>query len=100
MADLNYLEKIKERYYRYLSLTEKALEKIKFEKNLSKEQEKIAKDFLSMAKNYKKDSEHFAQKQEWILALSSVSYAHAWLDAGVRAGLFDVGEDDFLFTLR
>ena len=34
-----------------------------------------------------------------LLALPAYSYAHAWLDAGVRAGLLDAQGDDRLFTL-
>ncbi|MBS3057208.1 MAG: DUF357 domain-containing protein, partial [Candidatus Diapherotrites archaeon] len=32
-------------------------------------------------------------------ALAAFSYAHAWLDAGVRAKLLDARGDDNLFTL-
>ncbi len=32
-------------------------------------------------------------------AFAAVNYAHGWLDAGARLGVFDVGADDRLFTL-
>jgi len=40
----------------------------------------------------------FKEKGDLLTALASFSYAHAWLDAGVRAKLFEA-EDDQLFTL-
>ena len=52
-----------------------------------------------MAQNYLSDGRHFEQKGEHAVALASYSYAHAWLDAGVRAGFLDGKNDDRLFTL-
>ena len=59
----------------------------------------IAQDFLEMAMAYRQDSDYFQNKGEGALALEAVAYAHGWLDAGARLGLFEVGEDDQLFTL-
>lgn len=59
----------------------------------------IAQDFLEMARDYRNDSDFFLNKGEGALALEAVAYAHGWLDAGARLGLFEVGEDDQLFTL-
>lgn len=55
-------------------------------------------DFLSMAKAYLSDAEHFREKGDAERALAAVSYAHGWLDAGVRLGLLDGGDDDVRFT--
>ena len=85
---------------RYFYLTEKALDKIEFKKNLAEKEKLIAEDFLSMARNYFSDAKHFSEKNDLLNALAALSYAHAWLDAGVRALLFDAKEDDFLFTLK
>ena len=60
---------------------------------------KIAEDFLQMARAYYEDALHFRDKGEPEKALANVNYAHGWLDAGARLGLFDVGQDDQLFTL-
>jgi uncharacterized protein len=83
---------------KYHDLTKKALEEIKKFPNLSKEQELIANDFLSMAENYFSDAKFFQKKGELLTALAAFSYAHAWLDAGVRAKLFET-HNDVLFTL-
>jgi hypothetical protein len=56
-------------------------------------------DFLSMARNYLADAEHFRAEGEFDRALAAASYAHGWLDAGVRLGLLDGGNDDQRFTL-
>ncbi len=59
----------------------------------------VAEDYLSMATAYFEDAEHFFETEDYINAFACVNYAHGWLDAGARFGLFDVGEDDQLFTL-
>lgn len=60
---------------------------------------RIAEDFLKMARAYYDDAEHFAAKGNLVNAFAAVNYAHGWLDAGARLGVFDVGGDDRLFTL-
>ncbi|HYA10477.1 MAG TPA: DUF357 domain-containing protein, partial [Thermoplasmata archaeon] len=44
-------------------------------------------------------AEHFSEIGEPDRALAAVSYAHGWLDAGVRLGLLDGGGDASKFTL-
>ncbi len=56
-------------------------------------------DFLAMARAYLHDAEHFSSAGDRERALAAVSYAHGWLDAGVRLGLLDGGGDDARFTL-
>jgi len=85
---------------KYFSLTEKALNKIELKKDLTEKEKLIAEDFLSMAKNYFSDAKHFQKKNDLLNSLACLSYAHAWLDAGIRSGLFDGKEDDNLFTLK
>ena len=84
---------------KYKRLTKQALEKISLKKGLSKKDQKTAKDFLEMGKNYFFDAKYFEKKGDHANALAALSYAHAWLDAGVRAGLFDAKGDSKLFTL-
>lgn len=59
----------------------------------------VADDFYKMAKAYFDDAGHFLEKDDFVNSFACVNYAHGWLDAGARLGLFDVGEDDRLFTL-
>ncbi len=82
-----------------IGLTERALAKIKLAPPKRSHMRKIAEDFLTMARSYYEDAKHFRDKGELGKALANINYAHGWLDAGARVGLFDVGEDDQLFTL-
>ncbi len=84
---------------RYESLTKKGLEKISILARKGSKEYAIALDFISMAQNYFNDAKHFRAHGEMLISLAAFSYAHAWLDAGVRAGLFDGKGDDQLFTL-
>jgi len=90
---------LKEKVGNYRKLTEKALQKVSVTKGVSAEQEKTAKDFLKMARDYFSDARHFEKKGELLTALAAYSYAHAWLDAGVRSGVLDGKGDDRLFVL-
>lgn len=91
-------KELNEKVEKYRKLTEKALKVIKMNEKNSEKENKIAADFLSMAKNYFNDAKHFQQKGELLTALAAFSYAHAWLDAGVRARIFKA-ENNQLFTL-
>ncbi len=91
-------EELIKKVEKYEALTKRGLSEIKKKTNLDLNQDKIADDFLSMANNYFNDGLFFKDKGDLLTALASFSYAHAWLDAGVRAYLFDA-TDDQLFTL-
>ena len=82
-----------------IGLTERALAKVKVAPPAKSHLRKVAEDFLSMARAYTEDAKHFRDKGELEKALANINYAHGWLDAGARIGLFDVGGDDKLFTL-
>ena len=58
-----------------------------------------SEDILAMARAYLADAESFAAAGDPDRALAAVSYAHGWLDAGVRLGLLDGKGDDRRFTL-
>jgi hypothetical protein len=58
-----------------------------------------AEEFEEMARSYLADGRHFREKGDPVNALAAFSYGHAWLDAGARAGLFDVPEGGHLFTI-
>jgi uncharacterized protein len=58
-----------------------------------------SEDLLAMARAYLSDAEHFSSAGDRERALAAVSYAHGWLDAGVRLGLLDGGGDGARFTL-
>ena len=87
----------KEKLEKYFSVTEKALslaEKSRNKAGLDKERE----DFLDMIKRYISDAKHFKEKGDVVTAFAALNYAHGWLDAGARLGIFDV-HDNKLFTV-
>jgi hypothetical protein len=92
-------ENVGERAESYRKLTEAALEKVSIKADEGSIDYKRANDFLEMARNYLSDGKHFQDKGKHALALAAFSYAHAWLDAGVKAGFLDGKGDDRLFTL-
>jgi uncharacterized protein len=77
---------------KYFALTEKALAIIKVVAK-SDEGHKTAEDFLMMAKSYFSDAKHFRSKGDYVNAFAAVNYAHAWLDAGARMKIFNVGKE-------
>lgn len=89
-----------EKLNKYFDITGRALKKVKIAENKGiKDSKKHAKDFLDMAQRYYSDAKHFMDKGEWVNAFACLNYAHGWLDAGARIGLFDVGHDNTLFTV-
>ena len=90
---------LRARVDRDVALTETALTRVKLAPPPRSHLRKVAEDFLGMARAYFDDARHFRERGELEKALANVNYAHGWLDAGARIGLFEVGGDDQLFTL-
>ena len=82
---------------KYFKITGEAVEMVKTHP-MDVDRMEQANDFLDMAQRYYSDAKHFYDKGEWVLAISALNYAHGWLDAGARSGLFKV-KDDRLFTV-
>lgn len=82
---------------KYFLVTEKAFKEAKKAKNRTKlDSERV--DFLDMIERYISDAHHFYDKGEIVDAFAALNYAHGWLDAGARLGLWDV-HDSKLFTV-
>jgi len=88
-------EKIK----RYFDVTGRALKKIKINTDIEVDLKETARDFLDMATRYYEDAEYFEKNMDYVNAFAALNYAHGWLDAGARLGVFDVGGDSVLFTV-
>ena len=97
-----------EKLSKYFDVTGRALKKVKIvEKmpaNLGSDADKgnwkkAAEDFLDMAQRYFSDAKHFEEKGDVVNAFACLNYAHGWLDAGARLGLFNVDRDNVLFTV-
>ena len=80
----------------YFKISEEALEKAKTaQENLNLDDARD--DFLQMIENYIKDAKHFQEEGKIVDAFAAINYAHGWLDAGARIGLWDV-HDSKLFA--
>lgn len=93
-----------EKLAHYFDVTGRALKKVKIAGNKGireniKDSKRHAEDFLDMAQRYCDDAKHFRDKGDIVTAFACLNYAHGWLDAGARIGLFDVGHDSKLFTV-
>lgn len=86
----------KEKLGHYFSVTKAALGQA--EAALNQEEKSKAEDFLDMASRYYQDALFFAENGDLVNAFAAVNYAHGWLDAGARIGLFKV-TDSKLFTV-
>ncbi|MBN2142767.1 DUF357 domain-containing protein [Candidatus Woesearchaeota archaeon] len=85
-----------EKLDKYFDVTRRALEAVAAA-SWDESRRDLGEDFLDMAKRYFSDAKHFREKGDCVLAFGALNYAHAWLDAGARAGLFLVS-DDSLFA--
>jgi hypothetical protein len=87
----------KEKIEKYFKVTGEALEMVRsHEMDIDRMDQ--ANDFLDMATRYYSDAKHFFEEDNWVLAFGALNYAHGWLDAGARSGLFKV-KDSRLFTV-
>jgi hypothetical protein len=90
-------EVTKDKLDKYFAITREAFDMAKSSGNRTKMEEE-REDFLDMIERYIRDAAHFESKGDYINAFAALNYAHGWLDAGARIGLFDVN-DSRLFTV-
>lgn len=86
-----------EKLDKYFKITGEALELAKKSKSRLDMPDARA-DFINMIQSYVSDAKYFEKKGDKVLAFAALNYAHGWLDAGARIGLFDVN-DSRLFTV-
>lgn len=88
-----------EKLEKYFDVTSRAIDKVKIVSEGKINFKEAAEDFFDMAKRYFSDAKHFKEKGDIVTAFAALNYAHGWLDAGARLGLFDVDGDSTLFTV-
>lgn len=88
-----------EKLDKYFDVTGRALKKVKIAVSGKIDWKKAAEDFFDMAQRYFDDANFFRKKGDIVNAFAALNYAHGWLDAGARIGLFDVDGDNELFTV-
>lgn len=86
-----------EKLKKYFAITGEAIQMVKDNK-IDESRKENAVDFLDMVERYYSDAKHFYEKGERVTAFAALNYAHGWLDAGARIGLFKV-KDSRLFTV-
>lgn len=87
-------DKLIKKTYKYKKMLQDALVSIEITPRKDSYFMKISDDFLRMAQSYYQDGVYFLNKENYEDALASFSYGHAWLDAGMRLGIFKSGSND------
>ncbi len=86
-----------EKVEHYFSITTRALEQA--QAAFDEKRKKEAAIVYDMASRYVQDAHYFFdEKKDLVLAFAALNYAHGWLDAGARLGLFTV-KDHALFVV-
>ena len=86
-----------EKLRRYFRITEEALKALEVAVHEKSLLYRVAEDFLTMARGYFEDAKYYYEKGDYVTAFAALNYAHGFIDAGVRLGVFR-GEDDRLFA--
>lgn len=89
---------LSEKVKRYEELLSKALKAFEVSVPDNSHLKNVAQDYSNMANSYYDDGMHFVENGDMVNALVCFSYGHAWLDAGVKLGVFKVS-DETLFTI-
>jgi len=89
---------LEEKIKRYEDMLHKALGAFEISPQENSHLRKVADDFSLMAGSYYDDGMHFMEEGDMVNALVCFSYGHAWLDAGVKLGIFKVSDEN-LFTI-
>ncbi len=89
---------LEEKVKRYEELLRKALSAFEVAPQESSHLRKVADDFSNMAGSYHDDGKQFLEEGDLVNALVCFSYGHAWLDAGVKLGVFKASDEN-LFTI-
>ncbi len=87
----------KEKLDKYFEVTNEALKKAKESSENLDINDNTRDDFIDMVERYLKDAKHFEEKGDLVNAFAALNYAHGWIDAGARIGIFDV-HDSRLFS--
>ena len=90
----------KQKLDKYFFYTKTALNKITPVKKHSLNIKKATELILDTAQRYYSDAEHFHKKGDDVTAFAALNYAHGWIDAGVRLGLFTPQKDTVLFDVE
>jgi hypothetical protein len=80
---------LKERAEKEIGMMEKVFRSL----SVKNDANKLSAEFFDMSSNYFKDSKFFMEKKDYIRAFEAVVISWAYIDAGLKAGLFEVPAD-------
>ncbi len=89
---------LEEKVKRYESLLHRALSAYEIAPQEKSHLRSMADDLSNMARAYYDDGKYFLEQGDLVNALACFSYGHAWLDAGVKIGVFKASDEN-LFTI-
>ena len=81
-----------EKLKKYFFMSNKALE---LAEKARTNDNKMREEFLDTIRRYISDAEHFNKNNDKVNAFAALNYAHGWLDAGVKLGLWKVKDSRF-----
>ncbi len=90
---------VKEKAEKYMQVTGRALREVEITAEKGSREFALAEKFLAMARDYFGDGKYYLEKGDSATALAAFAYAHAWIDAGIKAGALD-GKDESIFMPR
>jgi len=84
-----------EKLKKYFEVAERALTKAQDSGESIKldELKKARENFLDTVEKYIEDAKYFSKNNDMVNAFAALNYAHGWLDAGVKLGIFDVNDN-------
>ena len=80
---------LKERTEREISMMEKVFRAL----SVKDDENKLSSEFFDMSSNYFNDSKFFMEKKDYIRAFEAIVISWAYIDAGIKVGLFEVPID-------
>ena len=84
----------KERFSKYFSVTRLALDEARRSPENVEINDSTRKHFIDTVERYLRDAQHFESTGDLVNAFAALNYAHGWLDAGVKLGIFDVNNSE------
>ncbi|MCL4362319.1 MAG: DUF357 domain-containing protein [Candidatus Parvarchaeota archaeon] len=77
---------LRERTEKEISMMEKVFHSL----SLKDSENKLSSEFFDMSSNYFSDSKFFIEKKDYVRAFEAVVISWAYIDAGLKAGFFEV----------
>jgi hypothetical protein len=80
---------LKNRAVKEISMMEKVFESLVIKDS----KDSVSSEFFNMSSNYFNDGKFFMEKKDYLRAFEAVVISWSYIDAGLKAGFFNVPED-------